>query len=187
MKSVPEIVAIGEVGQGTVERFLASADTAFDPPEDGTGRHERAAVEEIECLSSRDFCALIPRVDRNPEALTAFECRRVAFTAFPLFNQRGNARRPWHRDQGQRAGHGGGRAGHVDDERTQARSPTPEASRAASGRGSDNSEGKWSDIRQRHPIPSSWHLTDVRLDICFHQRLSRTPARRSRRIPDAGD
>jgi hypothetical protein len=118
LKAVPEIVAIGQVGQCTVQRLLASADTAFDPPEDGTRRHERAAVEEVECLSSRDFCALIPRVDRNPQALTAFQCRRVAFTAFPLFNQRGNARRPWHRDQGQRAGHGCSRAAHVHHERT---------------------------------------------------------------------
>src|SRR5688500_16382547 len=99
LKAVPEIVAIGQVGQCTVQRLLASADTAFNPPEDGTGRNERAAVEEIGCLSSRDFCALIPRVDRNPEAPTAFGGGRVAFTAFPLFNQRGNARRPWHRDR----------------------------------------------------------------------------------------
>src|SRR5688500_12474733 len=106
LKPVPKIIAFGQVRQCTVQRLLASADTAFDPAKDGAGCNECAPVEEIGCLSSRDFCALIPRVDRNPEALTGFECCWVALTAFPLFNQRDDSRGPWHRDQGESAGHG---------------------------------------------------------------------------------
>src|SRR5439155_7914381 len=78
MKPLPQIVALGEISQRPVERFLPPADSRLDLAEQRRRGPERASVEQLASFATRAGRRLIPGIPLQPDPLTAFHRHRFA-------------------------------------------------------------------------------------------------------------
>jgi hypothetical protein len=116
VKALPQVIPLGKIRQGAIERLLPTAHAAFNLTEGGCRGHKCAAVEEFAALPPHAFGAFIPGIDRYPETFPAFECDRIAFTSLLGLDQGHDAGRERRRGKDEGAGHGCGSAGHIHDQ-----------------------------------------------------------------------
>ena len=90
MKPLPQIIALGYIGKGTIERLLPAAHPRFHVAKQLRGGRIVPSIEQLAPFTSRHCGNLIPGVALLPDERASIQCDDVIFRSFSSRNERDN-------------------------------------------------------------------------------------------------